>query len=231
MTRQKHRVGLALQLVRQRIGRTSGLPRHLDPVGQPPQVFQQHKAQDGGNGPDLADRQITDRLKTVDTFGQTFQRQIGIADRDIGPDQGERSGHRAAGQPQRRQVAVHPGRQIAAQVAKGFINDVVIVQQPLRRRGHKAVRPGFRQKPPIGLPDRIAIVGHPRGQGKGHKTRQVRAGRLRQGGTRIAQRPALPEFQPDRGGICRRAHDHDVTFADANLAPSGPDTIRAAAPL
>ncbi len=102
-----------------------------DLVGQPPQVLDEHDAQGDRHGPELADGQRLGALIGADEAAQDVRIEIAVGMRDERPGNAEHpriAGERPVGEF--RQLAVVTGRQVVANLADLFFDEVIVVQQP-----------------------------------------------------------------------------------------------------
>ncbi len=123
--------------VSQRVGLVPQVAPSGDLVGQPTQILDEDDAQRDGNGPQFADRQRLDTLIGDDEAAQDLRVEVTVGVGDERPGQPEHP--RIAGKRsvcQFRQLAIIAGRQIIPDLPDLFFDEMVIVQQPFRRRNH-----------------------------------------------------------------------------------------------
>src|SRR5690606_29976050 len=97
------------------------------------QILDQDKAQQGRQGPYLTDLHRLDGLEPFDDRLERLRRNGAVRMRDIGP--GDRQGARHAGAVRKlegRQLAVEAARQVALDLVDGFLDQIIVVEQPLR---------------------------------------------------------------------------------------------------
>ena len=106
------------------------------------EIFDQHEAQQRRQRPELADLHRLDRLEPLDHRFESMRGDRAVGMRDIDPGERQRARHRGAvGQRHRRQLAVEAARQVALDLEDGLLDQIVVVEQPLRgRRHHFAAR-------------------------------------------------------------------------------------------
>ena len=107
-----------------------------------PEILDQHETQQRRQRPQLADLHRLDRLEPFDDRLERVGGDRAVGMRDVDPGQRQRAGHRGAvGQRHRRQFAVEAPRQVALDLEDGLLDQIIVVEQPLRgRRHHLAAR-------------------------------------------------------------------------------------------
>ena len=112
-----------------------------DQLGCAPQVLDQHDPQRDGDRPQLADRQRLHALIGRHELAQQVRVEAAVGVRDECPRQPEHARiarQRAVGQL--RQLPVVAGRHVVADLADLGLDDVVVVDEPFRRRRDGAAR-------------------------------------------------------------------------------------------
>ena len=123
------------QAIGQRVGFLAGRPAAYNPFRHPAQIFDQHDAEGDGHRPELANRQRLHPLIGRHKAAQHFGVESAIRMRHKRPSNSVHA--RIAFQVTRcelGQLAVVACRQIILDLAKLFIDDVEVVDQPFRRR-------------------------------------------------------------------------------------------------
>ena len=135
----RHRLGGASAGAQQAVGEgVRLLPRGAavhDPLGQASEVLDQHDPQRDRDRPEFADRQRLDLLIGAHEAAQHLGIEAAVGVGDEGPGQAEHariSGERSVGQL--RQLPVVAGRQIGADFANLPFDEMIVVDQPFRRR-------------------------------------------------------------------------------------------------
>ena len=124
-----------------------------DLLGEAAQVLDEQDAQADRDRPQLADRQRLDLLVRAHDPAQALRIEAAVGVRDVGP--GEAEDPRVAGEMalgQLGELAVVVRRQVVADLAELLVDDVEVVDEPLRGRRDRALvldRPG---QDPVGRP-------------------------------------------------------------------------------
>ena len=116
-----------------RVGRVALGPAAHDPVGRAPEILDEEDAQRDRDRPELADREGLDALVGAHEAAEGVAIEVAVGVRDERPGQPEDA--RVSGErPVRelRQQAVEAGRQIVADLANLLVDEVEVVDQPLR---------------------------------------------------------------------------------------------------
>ncbi len=161
------RLGLRLAAAgEQPVGQGFGLlarraPPH-QPLGQAAQVLDQDHAQRDRHRPELADGQRLHPLVGADEAPQRLlvEPAVGMGDEIVG----ERVDPRVAAQgavAELRQLAIEGRRQVLADLAQLLLDEVEVVDQPLRRRCHRALRPQRFGDGAVGGQQHPAVLPHP----------------------------------------------------------------------
>ena len=166
---RRRRLRLPRSRAQQPVGKIVGvLPRDVavgDPAGEAPKIFDQHDTQRDGDRPELADRQRLHFLIGTDIAAQypSVEATVGMGDKSPrDPEHPRISGERAV--QQFRELPVVAERQIGADFADLLFNQMIIVDQPFRRRRDCVPLVDGRRAPSIGVQQRCGIVGKPLGQ-------------------------------------------------------------------
>ena len=116
------------------VGDLAHLPGAVDAHRDAAEVFDQHETQQRRQRPELADLQRFERLEALDDRLEHGRRDRAVGMLDIAPgdDESARQGG-AIGKLERRQLAVETARQVAFDLKDGFFNQIIVVEQPLRR--------------------------------------------------------------------------------------------------
>ena len=126
---------LAQQAVRQRVGLLAHHPGAHHPLGQAPQVLHQHHPDGDRHGPQLAEGQRLDALIGAQEPRQRLriEQAVGVGHEVV--DQGVDPGVALKGiGRQLGQLPVVAGRQVLADLPQLLLDEMEIVDQPLRRR-------------------------------------------------------------------------------------------------
>ncbi|ESW83944.1 hypothetical protein X770_25465 [Mesorhizobium sp. LSJC269B00] len=117
------------------VGDMAHLPGAVDAHGDAAQILDQNEAQQRRQRPQFADLERLDRLKTLDDGFEHGRRNRTVGMGDIAPGQGQRARHRGAvGHFQGRQLPVETTRQVALHLKNGLLDEIIVVEQPLRGR-------------------------------------------------------------------------------------------------
>ncbi len=143
----------------------TGRPVPHDPLGEPPEVLDQEDAQRDGDRPQLADRERLHALVGAHEAPQGLGLEAAVGVRHERPGDAE-DPRVPLEEPGRElgQLAVEAARQVLADLAELVVHDVEVVDQPLRRRGDRALlADGFRDGA-VGSKENAAVVDEPRQQ-------------------------------------------------------------------
>ncbi len=152
----------AQQAIGDGVGLLASGPAVDDPLGDAPQVFDQHDAQGDGHRPQLADGQRLDLLIGAQIAAQHFgiEQAVGVGDKGPGhPEHARISRKGSAGQLG--QLAVIALGQVAADLADLLFDHVKIVDQPLGGRGYGGARVHRLGDVAIGLDQHRLILRQP----------------------------------------------------------------------
>ena len=139
---RRKRPGRPVDRSAQAAAQARSVPRLDELGGEPAQVFQQGEAEHGGDRPEFADGQRRDGLVGADEVDHLILVEAAVGVGDHGKGQGvdaRQSGERAVRQGG--QLGVVAARQIDADLAQDLLDDVKIVEQPLRV-GSERLLPG-----------------------------------------------------------------------------------------
>ena len=110
-----------------------------DPLGEPPEVLDEHDPQGDGHRPEFADRQRLDLLVGPHVAAQHLGIEAAIGVGDEGPGHAEHARiSRERPVSKLGQLAVIARRQIGADFADLPLDEMVVVDQPFGRRGDRA---------------------------------------------------------------------------------------------
>ncbi len=133
--RRRLRAAQTQQLVRQLVGHGPRLAGADDQLRQAPQVLHQGHPEVDGDRPPLADGQRLNALVGADELLQRLQLEPAVAVRDVGPGQPvDPRVSREVALGDLGQQAVIALREVVANVPDLFVDDVEVVEQPLRGR-------------------------------------------------------------------------------------------------
>ena len=189
----------AEHLVRHLVGRLAQLARAVHPHRDAAQVLDQHEAQQRWQRPQLADLQRHHRLEAFHDRLEAAQRHRAVGMRDIDPGNRQRARHRrASGQLHRRQLAVEAARQVALDLEARLLDEIVVVEQPLRRRRHHVAARLRGIGRAVDLEDSLAVLAHPRLEVELAEAGYRRDVAPRQLRPQLAQPVVMQEMGPDR---------------------------------
>src|SRR5207249_10526068 len=154
------------QLVGQRVAVMAGGAAFHDLLGQAPEVLHEHDPEGDGDGPELADRQRPYALEPADDALKGFGLESTVGVRDEGPGQTEYA--RVAVQGAFRELGelpVEPVRKVLPNFPHDFIDDVEVVDQPLRGWRNRAFLSDHRGDRSITVEQNTTAVTQARGQG------------------------------------------------------------------
>ena len=145
--------------IRHIVGDLPHLSRPLDAHRDAAKVLDQHEAQQRRQRPQLADAERLDALVAVDQRLQHLRRHGAVGMRHIGPGDRQRSRDIAPARNfHRRQLLVEARRQITLDLEDRLLDEIIVVEQPLRGRRYRlATRLGGIGRA-IGLKDFRGIV-------------------------------------------------------------------------
>ncbi len=153
------------QSIGQPVGLLANRPPARDQVRCATQVLDQHDPQGDGDGPELADRQWLHALVGGHEPGQQLRVESTVGVGDERPGESEHS--RISGQRALRELGQLPivaGRQVVPDLADLGLDDVVVVDQPLRGRRDRVPLGDRPRDGAMGLEQRAAVVVQARGQ-------------------------------------------------------------------
>ena len=133
-----------------------------DLLGEAAQVLHQQDPEADRECPQLADRQRLHLLVRAHGPPQAVRIEAAVGMRDVGPGETEDPG--VAGQVplgQFRELAVVVRRQVVVDLAKLLVDDVVVVDEPLRGRGDRALVLDRGGQEPVALQQDPAVVRDP----------------------------------------------------------------------
>ncbi len=145
--------------VGERVGLRGGAARAVELVGDASQILDEDDAQRDRDGPQLADRQQLDGLVGVEEALQDVRIEVAVGVRDERPRDAEDA--RVAGERtvlELRQLAIEAARKQRAHLADLLVDEVVVVEQPLRRRGIGIAALGRQRARAIGREQRVGVV-------------------------------------------------------------------------
>ena len=129
----------AEQSIRKAIGLATRGAAHSDQLGEASQVLDQHDLQSDRGCPEFADGEGLNLLIGVDVGDEHLNVEATVGMRDIRPSHSEHA--RIAGERARdkfRELTIVTGRQVRADLTQLLLHEMVIVDQPLRRRRNRA---------------------------------------------------------------------------------------------
>ena len=155
----------AEQPVGEHVGLLARRPVPHDPLREPPEVLDQEDAQRDGDRPQLPDRERLHALIGVHEPPQGLGLEAAVRVRHECPGDPEDPGVTLQ-EPGRElgQLAVEAVRQILADLADLVVHDVEIVDQPLGRRGDRALLADRFREGAVGSEESTAVVDEPRQQ-------------------------------------------------------------------
>ncbi|MGZ2485808.1 hypothetical protein ACVITL_004331 [Rhizobium pisi] len=128
------RIAQAHQLVGRFVGAAAQAPAGFDAARNAAKVFHEHIAHERGQCPEFADPERLVGLKTVDQRRQALLRDCAVGMGDVEPGKHERARHLDAADGHRRQFAVEAAGEVAPDFLDRFFDDIMIIEQPFRRR-------------------------------------------------------------------------------------------------
>ena len=153
-----------------------------DGLRQAPEVLHEYDAQRDRHGPQLADRQWLHTLVGVQEPPEELGIESAVGMGDEGP--GDSIHARIAGERplgQLGQLPVEPGRQVVADLAQLFVDDVEVVDEPFRRRSDRALLADGLGDHAIGFAQDAAVVLNARQQSPAPARRHALRGRQARG--------------------------------------------------
>ena len=127
------------------------------------EILHEHHAQGNGDRPELADRQWLHTLVSAHEAPQHFRIEPAVAVRNERPS--EPVDARIPLEVPLRQLgqfSIIAGRQVVVDFAQLFVDDVIIVDQPFRRRRDGALLPNRPGNRTIRFEEHFAVVQHAR---------------------------------------------------------------------
>ncbi len=188
------------QLVSRLVRRAASGPAGDHPLGDTPEVLDEHDAQGDRHRPQLADGERLHLLIGAQVAAQDLRIEVAVGVGDEGPGHAQHARivrERSAGQLG--QLAIVAGRQVRADLANLLFDHMEIVDQPLGGRGDGRARVDRGGDVPIGALKHSFVFGQPPGQrGALQRTRGDRLG----GGE--AARVVFEPFDAEQFGADRR---------------------------
>ena len=138
-----------------------------DAPGGAAEVLDEHDAERDGNRPQLADGERLDALIGVDEAAEEVGVETAVGVGDIGPRDAEdarEAGKGSAGELG--QLAIISGRQVAADLENLLLDDVIIVEDPFRRRGDRVAGFDRCRDRTVGAEEEGLVFSEPRGKGR-----------------------------------------------------------------
>ena len=127
------------QLVRQRVGLMAGRAALHDPLGEAPEVLHEHHPQGDGDGPQLADGERLHALECADEALERVGLEAAVRVGDEGPGEAEHARVAFKGAfGELGELAVEAGRKILPDLPHDLVDDVEVVDEPLRGRRDRA---------------------------------------------------------------------------------------------
>ena len=151
------------QVVRERVRVAARSAAVDDLLGQAPEVLQEHQTEGDRDGPQLADGQHLDALESLDEALESLGVEAAVGVGDEGPGQAEYPWVALEGAlGELWQPAVESRRQILPDLSKDVLDDVEVVDEPLRGRGDRAFLSDHRGQLAIASQQHAPAVPHAR---------------------------------------------------------------------
>ena len=158
--------GEAEELVRQRVGLAARRAPLHDLLGETPEVLHEHQPEGNGHRPQLADGERLHALESADEALQRVRLESAVRVSHEGPGEAEHARIPFEGTfGELGKLAVEAGREILPDLPDDVVDDVEVVDEPLRGRRDRAFLPDHPRKDSITLKQRTPAVPHAWRQG------------------------------------------------------------------